>query len=164
MTVESEPGKGATFNIYLPASPGKAAEKRTAEELPAKGTGKILLMDDEEVVRNTAAEMLRYLGYEVELAEDGAQAIERYREARDSARPFDAVIMDLTVPGGMGGREAIQKLHETAPGARVIVSSGYSSDPVLANYAAYGFCGIVTKPYKVSELSEAVHKALLPQK
>ncbi len=160
IAVETEPGKGTTFHIYLPASPGKAAAKKTAEEFSVKGTGRILLMDDEEVVRNAAGEMLRYLGYEVEFAADGAQAIERYHEARDSGRPFGAVIMDLTVPGGMGGREAVRKLRETAPEAKVIVSSGYSSDPVLANYAAYGFCGIVTKPYNVNELGKTVHQAL----
>ena len=125
------------------------------------GEGKVLLMDDEEAIRKVAGNMLKHLGYEVEFAEEGAQAIELYKKARESGDPFDLVILDLTVPGGMGGKEAIQKLLEIDPEVKAIVSSGYSNDPIMADYRKYGFRGVIAKPYKLRELSEELHRVIM---
>ena len=125
------------------------------------GKGRILVMDDEEAVREVAGNMLKFLGYKVEFARDGTEAIELYKKAKESEEPFDAVILDLTVPGGMGGKEAIQKLLEIDPKVKAIVSSGYSIDPIMSNFKKYGFRGVVAKPYKVKELSEMLYKILM---
>ncbi len=124
------------------------------------GNGKILIMDDEEIIREVAGEMLKHFGYEVEFAKDGAEALEKYANAMKSGTSFDAVIMDLTIPGGMGGKEAVKKLIEIDPKVKAIVSSGYASDPVMTNFRQHGFAGIITKPYQVSELSEQVKNVL----
>jgi DNA-binding NtrC family response regulator len=113
-------------------------------------------MDDEPDILNFSHIALKRLGYEAELARDGAEAIRRYEEAREGGRPFSAVIMDLTIPGGMGGKEAIKHLLELDPGARAIVSSGYSNDPVMAEFRKYGFCGVVAKPYEIRELAKVL--------
>lgn len=161
IAVESQMGVGTTFHIYLPASPnGTAVEARAMKKKLVMGEGKILVMDDEKHVRDTAASMLSGLGYEVITAIDGTEAIEIYKEAMVSDKPFGAVIMDLTIPGGMGGKEAIQKLMEIDQAAKAIVSSGYSSDPVLSNFRKYGFMGFIPKPYKMQELSEVLGEAM----
>jgi CheY-like chemotaxis protein len=100
------------------------------------------------------------LGYCVTPAKDGAEAIDLYQKAFDAGRPFDAVILDLTVPGGMGGRETIAKLRELNPDVKAIVSSGYSDDPVMAQYREHGFVGVVTKPYAISTLSDLLRRFL----
>jgi CheY-like chemotaxis protein len=117
-------------------------------------------MDDEEIIRHVAGEILGTLGYDVEFAREGAEAIERYRKAREEGRPFDAVIMDLTIVGGMGGKDAIVKLREYDPGVQAIVSSGYSNDPVMARYGDYGFKDVIVKPYTSTELSRKLHALL----
>ncbi|MFP3869998.1 MAG: ATP-binding protein [Syntrophobacteria bacterium] len=155
ITVESKLGAGTTFHIYLPASE-KSIPEPEAEREAVSGKGKILLMDDEEVIRTTVRRMLRRLGYEVEVAKDGAEAVEMYRKAGESGEPFDAVILDLTVPGGMGGERAVRRLREIDPEVKAIVSSGYSDDPVLSNFEEYGFMGVVAKPCEREELGEAV--------
>ncbi len=160
ITVESELGVGTAFHIYLPASEAPAATRGVEQRKLLVGTGRILLMDDEKDVRETSGDMLRRLGYEVEFAEDGGQAIALYRTAGESKKPFDAVIMDLTVAGGMGGKEAIQKLRELDPNVRAIVSSGYSKDPVMADYKGHGFSGVVAKPYRIRDLGEVVCRVL----
>lgn len=163
MTVDSELGKGSTFSIYLPAS-SKEVEPPAAVETPLRGKGKILVMDDAKAVREVAGKMLHFLGYEVGFSEDGNEAIARYREARESGRPFDLVIMDLTIPGELGGREAIQKLIEIDPDVKALVSSGYSDDPIMADYAKYGFKGMLAKPYKMEELSKVLQKVIAEKK
>jgi PAS domain S-box-containing protein len=156
--IDSGAGEGTSVHVYLPASKVELAG-REAEEI-CKGSGRILVMDDEELVRDVAAEMFKVLGYEAEFAVEGREAVERYIAARASGRPFDLVILDLTVPGGMGGRETIKKLLEIDPGVRAIVSSGYSKDMTMAEYRKFGFSGVIAKPYRVSEFSRAIKDAL----
>jgi len=104
--------------------------------------------------------LLQYLGYDVSCAEDGTEAIKMYRESMAEGRPYDVVIIDLTIPGGMGGKEAIEKLRELDPNVKAIVSSGYSSDPIMANYQDFGFNAVVTKPYDLSELGATVKSTM----
>ncbi|MGD0282221.1 MAG: ATP-binding protein [Dissulfurispiraceae bacterium] len=156
ITVESEQGIGTVFTFYLPASEPQII-LQSGGNRPAPGKGSILVMDDEELVRDVAGQILETLGYEVQLAANGAEAIELFKKARESANPFDVVLMDLTIPGGMGGREAVRELLKIDPGVKAIVSSGYSNDPIMADFKRYGFRGVITKPYKVQELSDTVH-------
>jgi CheY-like chemotaxis protein len=127
------------------------------------GKGRILVMDDEEIIRDVLSTMLEYLGYEVELTLNGQDAIDKYREAMQRDRRFDVIIMDLTIPGGKGGKEAIHDLLKIDPKARAIVSSGYSNDPVMANCTEYGFTGVVKKPFKIEDLDEVLNQALKKQ-
>ncbi|MCD6297692.1 MAG: response regulator, partial [Deltaproteobacteria bacterium] len=164
ITVESELGKGTNISIYLLASEKEKVElaplKKPAEKRPVIGKGKILLMDDEETVRNVSAAMLKKLGYKLELAVDGLEAIEKYKKARDSGRPFDAVILDLTNQFGMGGLEAVKGLLAIDPHVKAIVSTGYSNDPVVTDFRRYGFCGALPKPYTMDALSKGLKEAL----
>ena len=150
------------FTIYLPASEKEAPveiENNMKEEL-IKGKGKILMMDDEKVVRDVSGEILEYMGYTVKYAEEGGKAVELYKEAEKTGQSFDAVILDLTVPGGMGGEETIKKLFEINPEVKVIVSSGYSDSPIMSNFREYGFSGVISKPYKIQELSEILNRVI----
>ena len=149
---------GTIFHIYLPASEDVLPQEEKAEERTSMGKGRVLVMDDEEMIRDMAGDMLERLGYEVEFAREGEEATRQYRKAWESNQPFDVVIMDLTVPGGMGGKEAMEKLLEIDPDVKVIVSSGYSNDPVMANFGEYGFRGVLTKPYRLREMSEALQR------
>ena len=117
-------------------------------------------MDDEEMIRDVASEMIKRIGYEVELANDGAEVIKIYKKIMEAGQTFDAVIMDLTVPGGMGGTEAMEKLLEVDPDVKSIVSSGYYSDPIMADYKKYGFSAVIAKPYRVRELRRLVRDML----
>jgi CheY-like chemotaxis protein len=158
--VESQLGVGATFHIYLPATDKgvPAAEPETAK--PTMGQGKVLVMDDEEMVRDVLGGMLNMLGYEADFASDGSQAIEKFVQAQEANQAFDAVILDLTIPGGMGGKEAIKELLKIDPQVKAIVSSGYSDDPIMADFQKYGFAGVIAKPYKVAELGKVLNNAL----
>jgi PAS domain S-box-containing protein len=162
ITVESELGVGTTFHIYLPAS-GKPVPVKAEipKELPITGKGRILVMDDEENIRLLLSKMLTRAGYEVELVENGEEAIKKYAEAMKAGTPFAAVIMDLTIPGGMGGREAIKRLREVDPEVKAIVSSGYSTDPIMAGYREYGFSGVIAKPYQAGEVEKTLRDVVL---
>jgi PAS domain S-box-containing protein len=152
---------GTTFSCYLPACgdsvPAVEMESDTLITNPAVG-GAVLVMDDDEMIREITSEILEYLGYNATLCARGEEVIELYRQAREAGHPFFAVIMDLTIPGGMGGKEAAQNILALDPEASLIVSSGYSNDPVLANYEEYGFCGVVIKPYQAIELYNVMDK------
>ena len=156
ITVDSELGHGTIFTIYLPASEQSESQPADEKERLFVGKGKILVMDDEAFIREVAIHMLSKLGYEVAVAKDGHEAIEMYRQAHESGESFDTVIMDLTVPGGMGGKEAIQRLRKLYPNVRALVSSGYSNDPIMSNFRDYGFQGVVKKPYRIQDISDAL--------
>lgn len=158
MTVESKPDVGTTFHIYLPASEKEIPEPTEEGERLLEGRGRVLLMDDEESVRKIAGQMLQRLGYEVQCAKDGVEGIALYEKAKESGEPFDAVIMDLTIPGGMGGKDAVRNLLKIDPEVKAIVSSGYSNDQIMSNFKEFGFSGMVAKPYKLHELGEALHQ------
>jgi CheY-like chemotaxis protein len=158
--VHSSDEGGTTFDIYLPASESERTKETHLDSCVFGGTGSLLVMDDDEAVKDTLCQILNYLGYSAEFVGEGSEAVRRYSEAFESSRPFDLVIMDLTIPGGMGGREAIQHLKKIDPNVTAIVSSGYSNDPVMSNFREYGFAGMVLKPYRVSELSEQICKIL----
>ena len=124
------------------------------ERIIRTGRGRILVMDDEESVREIAGDILTHLGYEVEFAQDGAEALELYRKAGGNGVPYDAVLVDLTIPGRMGGKETIALLRELDPDVRAIVSSGYCNDAVMSDFRSYGFSGVISKPYRIEEMSK----------
>ncbi len=164
LTVESTPGVGTTFFIHLPASEGVQSQVPRSEAIPVAAEGspsrRVLVMDDEEMVRKVAMEVLGSIGYETEGACDGVGAIEAYSRAIREGNAFDVVLMDLTIPGGMGGKEAVLKVLEINPAARVVVSSGYSNDPVMADYRSFGFCGVIAKPYRIRDLRELLDRVV----
>jgi PAS domain S-box-containing protein len=165
MTAESERKKGSTFHIYLPASKRavKGGKILTALDSGQAG-GKVLVMDDEEIIRKMLTNMLGMAGYTVEVSADGVEALEKYQQARKAGDPFNAVIMDLTVPGGMGGKEAVKKILEIDPKAVVIVSSGYATDPIMSDFRKYGFKAVIAKPYSVRQLRESLSSLLTKKK
>ena len=159
--VESEPGKGTSFIIFLPAAQTRTGfEARKAEHRVHKGHGSILFMDDEEILRKVAREMFYGMGYSVTFATDGKQAVDLYRESISGKRPFDAVILDLTIPGGIGGREAIEEILKANAHVKAIASSGYSDDPVMADPRAFGFSDTLPKPYTQTDLEAVLHRVL----
>jgi CheY-like chemotaxis protein len=160
ITVESAPGVGTTVHVYLPASERGPASAPEPPPRKVRACKKVLLMDDEELVRKGAAWLLRDAGYEVECAREGAEAVELYREALEANRPFDAVVLDLTVPGGVGGEECMRQLRALDPRVRAIVCSGYSDEPVVADFRQYGFRGVVTKPFTLDDLLAALEGAV----
>ena len=157
--VESEPGVGTKFHVYLPSTE-KLPEKAAPSPKTISGErGRILFMDDENLIKIATGRMLNKLGYEVDYASDGEEAVELYKRSL-STIPYDLVIMDLTVPGGMGGVEATKILKSLNPEVKVIVSSGYSDDPVMSDYKEYGFTDVVKKPYQLEVLSSTIDGAL----
>lgn len=160
ITFLSKPGLGTTFFIYLPVADKTAEMPVDAVKTLVKGRGRILVMDDEYNIRKILNEMIASLGYEVELARDGRECIKIYKQSLLSGKPFAAVIMDLTVPGGMGGKEAAEKLLKIDPDVKVIVSSGYSNDPVMSEYKKWGFKGIINKPYGIQDISQILQQVI----
>jgi CheY-like chemotaxis protein len=124
------------------------------------GKGKILLMDDEQIILDVTLEVLKFLGYDVMFANDGAAAIELYKREKNAGAPFDVVILDLSIPEGMGGKEAIRHLREFDPGVKAVVSSGYTNDPVVMDYTGHGFSGKLSKPYKINDMKTILEQLL----
>lgn len=157
--VNSDVGKGTIFTIYLPAL-GEVAIKShlplNRQETGGHKGGSILVMDDEEMIRDIAAAMLTYLGYEVTTCASGEKAVELYKASMESGAPFLTVIMDLTIPGGLGGKEAAEQILSFYPKACLLVSSGYSNDPIMSNFEEYGFSGAIAKPYNIHEFEEVL--------
>ncbi len=163
ISVRSQAGVGTTFELLLPASQAAASEPEADRgAAPARGQRgtRLLVMDDEEIIRSLTSEMLGELGYEVQTCINGEQAVVMYGEALQAGMPFGAVIMDLTVPGGMGGKEAAVEILKLDPAARLIVSSGYSNDPVMANYTSYGFSAMIVKPYHLADMAQTLGRLL----
>lgn len=160
ITLKSRIGEGTTFYIYLPASERELEVKCSKDTVAIPGKGKILLMDDEKRITEVAGQILDSIGYEVEQAHEGQETIFKYKKSIDAGRKFDLIIMDLTVPGGMGGKETIEELLKIDPKVRVIVSSGYANDPIMADYEHWGFKGVIVKPYGVKELSETIARVI----
>jgi len=161
VSLESTPDEGTTVIIYLPAEITSDEEPvTTATGLSGATRGRVLVMDDESGIREVCTEFLHYLGFEAVEAEDGETACRMYKEAHQAGEPIDAVIMDLTIPGGMGGQEAIRELLQYDENVRAIVSSGYSTSPVMANYRDYGFRGVVSKPYQMEDLKKVLEQVL----
>jgi PAS domain S-box-containing protein len=158
VSVRSRSGQGSSFDILLPASRLPAPETTHGTTLISGEhvCKSVLIMDDEEMIRELAAVMLGDLGYQVQTCASGDEAIARYRTAMRTESPFWAVIMDLTIPGGMSGTEAARQILQFDPEARLIVSSGYSNDPVMAEFRKYGFCGTVAKPYTFTEIAQVL--------
>jgi CheY-like chemotaxis protein len=160
ITVESTLGKGSTFYLTLPASELSREAQPEFQTDVAYGIGRVLVMDDEEPVREALQAMLDELGYTAECAENGAEAVDLYRKRKEEGTPFAAVILDLTIPGGVGGKEAITALLKIDPDVKAVVSSGYSTDPVMANYLEYGFSAVLTKPYLLQDMSRVFQELL----
>jgi len=161
VTVESEVGKGSIFRVYLPASEEvEHKDEINNEDVDYYGKGRVLIMDDEEGIREVVSAMLKKIGYSVKAVTNGNEAIINYIEAIERSEPFDIVILDLTIRGGKGGRETLKELYNFDPEVKAIVASGCSNDPVMAEYEQYGFRGRVAEPFKTSELNDVLKKVL----
>ena len=170
ITVNSTPGAGTTVSIYLPATDAKRKVQSAERDIATSqysifnnqySIRRVLVMDDEESLRKLAVKMLSQIfGCEVVTAKDGPEAIEAYRRQMDSGEPFDAVILDLTIKGGMGGDQVIKELLKIDPNVRAIVYSGYFNDPVMANFKDYGFKGAMAKPFAMKDVETVLEKAL----
>jgi CheY-like chemotaxis protein len=163
INVESTPGLGTTFSFYLPAAEDVTVQEPVphADFLPElKQQGSVLILDDEAPIRDLLGSMLTELGFTVEFAENGNIAIQKYKKAKEQNQAYQLLVLDLTVPGGIGGKEVIQELRAFDPAINAIVSSGYSNDPIMAQYKTYGFKAVLKKPYQINELTQAISKAL----
>lgn len=160
ITAESTAGQGTVFTIYLPASEKTVIKDKKDNDSVIHGKGKILIMDDDEMIRETLVHMLSHLGYQIDTASDGDETIKKYLEAKSSGSDYDIVIMDLVIPGSKGGVETIAELIRHDPDVRAIVSSGYSNNPVMAEFKKYGFTAVAAKPYSIQELSRTINSLL----
>jgi signal transduction histidine kinase len=160
ITIASEVDGGTTVVIYLPASQQATVSAQTHASIPLRGSGRLLIMDDEAIVRNVLRQLLESLGYTVECVQDGTEAVAAYQRAQAAGQPFAVVILDYTIPGGMGGLEALARLRALDPQVTALISSGYANNPVVADWAYYGFSGVVAKPYTIAQLQEALHNVL----
>ena len=160
ISVESSKNKGTTFILYLPATEAQPIKIVEEEVVIEKGRGSVLLMDDDQTIHAVTEEMLTHLGYQPLHAFDGKEAVEMYGKALEEGSKIDIVIMDLTIPGGMGGEVAVRKVLELDAQAKVLVSSGYSENPVVQNYKESGFVNTISKPYQLRELSKVLAETL----
>ena len=158
--VESKVEVGTTFHIYLPALQQTVASAHRDEDEAISGRGRILVMEDEEDLREVMGSMLDHFGYEVAFASNGHQAIDAYQRAKTTAQPFDVIILDLTIPGGMGAKETIAQLLTLDPDVRAVVVSGYANDSIMGEFRQYGFCGCIAKPYQGNELHRILQEVL----
>ncbi len=157
--VKTEEGKGTTFSIFLPASGEEScSDNKLNETEPLCGKGRILLMDDEGILRESIGKMISSLGYDVGLVAEGSEAIKSFLKAKEEGNPYDAIILDLTIPGGMGGEATIEKLRKIDPCIKAIASSGYSNNPIMTNYKAHGFTAAIAKPYTIERLSKVLYQ------
>ncbi|WP_447970965.1 hybrid sensor histidine kinase/response regulator [Nitrospira sp. M1] len=161
LTVESTVGVGTCVSLYVPACAEEATVVPSAPIGKKNGSGKVLVMDDEESIRVLASEMLRACGYHFEMAKNGEEALTLYQQAKETDTPFSAVILDLTVPGGLGGKETMVQLLQIDPNVKAVVSSGYSNDPIMAQYQRFGFHAVMTKPYSLTELSDVMYQLVM---
>ncbi len=159
MAVQSRPNQGTTFTIYLPV-PDRQEEPGSEQAMTMALKATVMIMDDEKLIRDVTTAMLHLLGHDVIFAQPGQEAIDLYRQYSEAGQPIDLIIMDLTIPGGMGGEKAVQEIHAINPEAKVIVSSGYSNDQVMANFQDYGFIAAIIKPFQMQDIKEAINKAL----
>jgi PAS domain S-box-containing protein len=160
ITVESVLGQGTTFHLYFPASQQAMPRDTTAPPLPHRGTGRILIMDDEECIRHVMRCMLSTMGYTVVEARHGQEALDLFAAAKESGEPFRAAFFDLTIPGGMGGRETIVAVRRTHPNLPIFASSGYSDDPAMAHPQEFGFTDSIGKPYRLADLADLLRRHL----
>jgi CheY-like chemotaxis protein len=158
--VQSAVGVGTTFSIYLPASTAIPTPVEPAPDNAAEGTGKVLVMEDEESLIEVIGSMLEHYGYDVVFAHDGDETLTAYQQARDLGAPFDALILDLTIPGGMGGKETVTRLLAINPQAKAIVASGYANDPIMSEFQQYGFQGCIAKPYQADALHQVLRQVM----
>jgi CheY-like chemotaxis protein len=157
---QSTVGVGTTFSIYLPAATDVPVQAEPAPERAAAGTGKILVMEDEESLIEVIGSLLEHYGYDVVFAHDGDETLTTYQQANDLGTPFDALILDLTIPGGMGGKETVTKLLAINPQVKAIVASGYANDPIMSEFRQYGFQGCIAKPYQADALHQVLRQVL----
>jgi CheY-like chemotaxis protein len=161
ISIESTKGQGSVFHVNLPAYKQEAVQAAAASrQLAGTREGRVLLLDDEELVLEIGKELLEYLGYTVTTVQSGEEAVTLYKQARELKSPFDVVILDLAIPGSLGGKEVLRELMRIDPGVKAIISSGYLNDPVVADYREYGFQDVLTKPYDSSELDEKLKKVI----
>jgi len=158
--VQSTLGRGTTFTLFLPAVEMIFKPEEEVKPVLQEGKGVILLMDDEATIHEVGGEMLKYLGYDTLHAYDGEEALTLYQSHLNQGKKIDIVIMDLTIPGGMGGAVAVHKLLEIDKNAKVLVSSGYSDDPIIQNYQQEGFANIIAKPYQLFDLSSVIAETM----
>jgi CheY-like chemotaxis protein len=160
LEVESEIGVGSTFRFYLPGSDLSLQPTQEDEWLGTHGSGRILLMDDEPALCDLARAGLLEYGFEVSTATGGSEAVRLFYEAQRAGKPYDAVVLDLTIRGDMGGRETLQRLFTLDPGVKAIVASGYSNDPVMSRHRDYGFSGMIAKPFRMVDLARTIVEVL----
>ncbi len=160
ISVKSEIDKGTKFTIYLPATEQIIKERKTVFNKKTDASAKILVMDDEEMIREVVGEMLKIIGYEADFAKDGEEAIAKYSNELNKGKGYDAVLLDLTIPGGMGGKEAVAKLLEIDPNAKCVIVSGYSTDVIINEYRKYGFKNVILKPFRMDELKSVLKEVL----